>query len=151
MSGSRGPKSKSTSSKKIKFESGIPSAPAWLDAVAKAEYKRVSTILLKVTDHLQMVDMSVLSTYSQAYSDVCRLTKSIRDDDSSKRKIKIGEALISDKGNLYLNPKVGALGNAYARMEKAASKLGFSPADRERLEATNAKKESKLAQMMGNK
>lgn len=122
--GARGPLPKGRKPA-LKFAPGVPPPPAWLDATARAEYARVVEELAANPDHLQQVDMSVISTYAQAYSDVCRLTRDVR---------KEGETLVSaTKGTSYLNPKVGALSAAYNRMREAAAKLAFSPVDRMRM------------------
>lgn len=122
--GSRGPSSKAGKSG-IKFAVGVPEAPAHLDDAAKAEYARVAALMEEAgPDYLQQVDMSFLCQYAQAWSDVLRLTPIVRQE---------GEALTSDKGNLYPNPRNNALQMAYNRLKVAASALGFSPSDRNRI------------------
>jgi P27 family predicted phage terminase small subunit len=119
--------------KQVKFKAGIPAPPTFLCPSAKREYQRVAKLMKAAGDeYLQMVDLSTLAMYAQGYADVARLTKSIRAD---------GESVVSDKGNLYQNPNVGALGAAYARMEKASAKLGFSPMDRGKIKEVEAKAE----------
>lgn len=118
--GSRGPLPKTKDA--IRFLPGVPAAPCWLDADARREYVRIAKLL--TGDHLQQVDLSTLSTYAQAYADVKRLTKQVREE---------GETLTSKtKGTSYLNPKCSALSAAYNRMRESATKLMFSPADRAR-------------------
>lgn len=114
-----------TPDKPVRFSPGVPPPPPWLDEAAIGEYQRVAGQLEVAGDaYLQQVDMSDLSTYAQAYSDVVRLTPLVRAE---------GEALTSDKGNLYPNPRNNALQMAYNRMSKAAARLGFSPTDRARI------------------
>lgn len=120
--------------KPVRFAPGVPPPPPWLDENAVAEYERVAEQLEIAGDaYLQQVDMSDLSTYSQAYSDVIRLTPIVRVE---------GEALTSDKGNLYPNPRNNALQMAYNRMSKAAARLGFSPTDRARIGKKNGAKKT---------
>lgn len=121
--GSRGPASKKPTT--LKFTPGVPTAPAWLDDVARAEYARVSAEMERAgRDYLQQVDLSDLVTYSQGFADVARLTLVVRDE---------GETLISLKGGAYPNPNNNALQMAYNRMKAAAGRLGFSPSDRNRI------------------
>lgn len=110
----------------VNFRPGVPSAPSWLDPVAKREYKRVVRLLAERPGHLQQVDMAVLCTYAQGYSDVVRLTLDVRRE---------GESLSGAKGGSYLNPKCSALAQAHNRMREAQAKLGFSPGDRARTSA----------------
>ncbi len=119
----RGP-TKPSSKPSLNFPPGVPPPPAYLDAFARREYRRVTALLGAVPNHLQQVDMSVLATYAQAYSDVCRLTKEVRVE---------GETLVSElKGTSYLNPKCSALSAAHNRLRESAAKLAFSPLDRVR-------------------
>lgn len=122
--GARGPHSKTK--KTLAFTPGVPPPPAWLDAAAVKEYHRVTREIAKTDpDCLQQVDMAVLSQYAQASSDIARLTLVVREE---------GETLSNpEKGTKYPNPNNNALQMAIGRQEKAASKLGFSPADRARL------------------
>lgn len=124
--GSRGPMAARSGAAKIQFEAGVPAAPSHLDAAAKKEYNRIVKLLSTATGYLQQVDLGVLSIYAQTWSDIQRLTKQVR---------KEGETLIGSQGGSYLNPTYSALCNAQTRLDKLASKLGFSPADRERLSA----------------
>lgn len=82
-------------------------------------------------DYLQQVDMAHLMTYAQSYSDVCRLTKIVRQQ---------GESLLSSKGGMYPNPNNNALQMAYNRMKVAAGALGFSPSDRNRIGSKSVSK-----------
>ena len=106
-----------------KFTEGMVEPPNWLDGDAKNEWDRV-VVELQAINILQRVDMAVLATYCQAYSDVARLTEKVR---------RAGETLISTAGNPYLNPDFNVLSVAYTRLERSVAKLGFSPSDRARL------------------
>jgi P27 family predicted phage terminase small subunit len=131
--GARGPIGKSAAG--LKFTAGAPPAPAWLDATAKAEYERAVTELASIPDHIQQVDLAVLATYAQAYSDVCRLTKAVRRE---------GDTVKSSKGTAYLNPKSIALASAHKRLQQASAKLGFSPVDRLRMTGKGKKGSGEL-------
>lgn len=117
---SRGPVSQKKPT--LVFEAGVPAAPDWLDDDAKAEFARVVAIIAEVPGHLQQVDFSTLNTYSQAFSDVKRLTVEVR-----------GKEMVQGSKGPYLNPLCNALAQSHNRMREAAARLGFSPADRARV------------------
>lgn len=126
----------------VKFAPGVPPAPDYLDDIAKAEYARTAELMQQAgADYLQQVDCAFLAQYAQAYSDVRRLTPIVREE---------GEAITSDKGNLYPNPRNNALQMAYNRMKIAADALGFSPSARNRIGSkTNSKKRNPLEGFVG--
>lgn len=110
----------------LQFKAGVPAASAFLSEEARAEFTRVVEELAAIPGHLQQVDLSVVETYSQAYADRARLEAEIR---------KEGETLVSDKGNAYMNPKVGVLSTVCNRLKDSSARLGFSPSDRARVNA----------------
>lgn len=134
--GARGPRPK-TAKPTIKFAQGVPPAPAWLDAAAKVEYRRVAAILGEVPDHLQQVDFAVLCQYAQSLADVARLTKLVR---------KEGEVLANrERGTKYINPTLSALSAARNALMESAKRLGFSPTDRVRASSGPAGKANPLS------
>ena len=122
--GARGPAPKGKGC--VAFRSGVPRPPAWLDASGRTEYRRAAREIAHANGGQQM-DMALLATYAQAYSDVRRLTLAVR---------KEGETLTSDKGNVYLNPNATLLSMRQKTLMAAASKLAFSPSDRARVPAS---------------
>lgn len=122
--GSRGPIAKNTPT--LQFKAGIPAASEFLSDKAKAEFARVVEELAAIPGHLQQVDLSVVETYAQAYADRARLEGEIRTE---------GDTLVSDKGNAYMNPKVGVLSSVCNRLKDSSARLGFSPSDRARVNA----------------
>jgi P27 family predicted phage terminase small subunit len=118
------PKPKMTNKTRISFGASIPPPPPHLDADAKKEYKRVADAMGEAGDgYLQCVDVALLSTYAQAWSDMVRLTPLVRGQ----------ETLMSDKGNAYPNPLAASLAQAYNRVAAATKELGFSPNSRKRI------------------
>jgi len=141
--GRRGPAAKDKTLRLCDYKAGVPAAPEWLCDEAKAEYDRITDILLASGDGLALVDMSVLAGYAQAYADVKRLTLVVRLQ---------GDTVMSDKGSTYINPTVNVLSMAHARLMKYAGKLGFSPSDRSHITVpSNAKnpKANPLAALLG--
>jgi P27 family predicted phage terminase small subunit len=131
--GLRGPAKKDKALRLVGFTKGVPVAPPWIDRNAKREYARITQIILRSGESLELVDMAALALYAQAYSDVARLTKQIR---------KEGETLPSVKtGQRYLNPSWTILAAARNQLMQATEKLGFSPHARSRITTPdNAKK-----------
>ncbi len=121
--GSRGPTTKAGKPGTIKFRAGVPTAPEWLDDEARAEYTRAVEELAAADASVQQPDMAMLATYAQAYADVGRLTKYIREE---------GEVTQGVQGPVA-NPRLRALSLAQRSLHNACQKLGFSPADRARV------------------
>lgn len=122
--GNRGPAAKLKKGG-IAYATGTPKAPAWLDEIAATEYARAAKLM---GDALTHADMSVLSTYAQAYADFVRLTAELR---TEKEVVKL------NNGVLAANPKCNLREAACKRMQSASSKLGFSPVDRARVPASS--------------
>ena len=120
--GSRGPMPKA-SAPVLQFRLGVPPPPDWLDEGAKAEYQRAAAELDAAGTALQQVDFAVLCAYAQAYSDLARLTKEIRDK---------GEVVEGYNGPIA-NPLIRTLALAFQTLRATAQKLGFSPSDRGRI------------------
>lgn len=120
--GSRGPAPKAKSGT-IKFRPGVPPPPSWLDDDACVEYDRAAEELKQADASLQQPDMAMLASYAQAYADVARLTKKIRDE---------GEVARGPQGPV-VNPRLRALAQAQRVLAQTCQKLGFSPADRARV------------------
>ena len=126
--GARGPKPRVKAD--LTLRSGIPSAPDWLDDVAKTEYERIEDVLNEA-GVLSHGDFAHLVSYSQAWSDFVRLTQSIA--------VK-GETLYTERGTPCINPEVTARADSHRRMMMSAQKLGLSVMDRDRLKLPNAGK-----------
>jgi P27 family predicted phage terminase small subunit len=120
--GSRGPSPKPKSS--VRYRNGVPLAPSWLDADALKEYNRAAREIARGSNTLQRVDVGALAAYAQAWSDVGRITLLIRAE---------GEIVTLPNLIQTENPRLATLARAHRVMLQAASKLGFSPADRARM------------------
>lgn len=118
------PKPKMKKTERINFGAKIPPPPPHLDADAKKEYRRVAKAMEEAGEgYLQVVDVALLATYAQAWSDVIRLTPLVRGK----------ETLTSDKGNDYPNPLAASLAQANNRVASTSKELGFSPNSRKRI------------------
>ncbi len=123
--GSRGPMPKA-SAPVLQFRLGVPPPPDWLDEGAKAEYQRAAAELEAAGTALQQVDFAVLCAYAQAYADMARLSKRIR---------KEGEVVEGASGPIA-NPLIRSRALALQTIRTTSQKLGFSPADRGRVQVT---------------
>lgn len=141
--GLRGPAPKDKELRLISVKAGVPAAPSWLDEIALEEYNRIVEIVLAAGESIALVDMAVLASYAQAYSDVVRLTEAVRVE---------GETLMNDKGTTYQNPRWAVLQAARNQLLSCASKLGFSPSDRSRitLPANTKKPNNPFTNLLGD-
>lgn len=120
--GLRGPSPKPKAGS-IKFREGVPPPPDWLDAAAADEYRRAVEEIAAAGSPPQQPDLAMLASYAQAYADVARLTKAIREE---------GEVLDGAQGPVA-NPRLRALSIAQRSLAQTCQRLGFSPADRARV------------------
>lgn len=103
--------------------------PAWLDAVAKAEWRRVQ----KLTSHqgvITVVDRPALTGYVVAWSNLVAASK-----DVAKRGVMIPARSSADKAKgedqaLVKNPSLQVLRDSQATMKSWCRELGFTPAGR---------------------
>jgi P27 family predicted phage terminase small subunit len=115
----------------LAFRPGVPQPAAYLDAAAKREYRRVVAEFEAAGHELQQIDAAVIEVYAQGLADFRRLTLELRAE---------GEVLVSQSGYSQPHPKTSLKAQAYKQLLAAASKLGFSPADRQRIPAPKAGK-----------
>jgi len=108
------------------------SPPAWLDGVAKAEWRRIQ----KLTQHdnsIQVVDRAALTGYCCAWSLLVASSKDIAKRGalvparSSADKAKDGPALVK-------NPSLQVQRDAQSTLKTWCVQLGFSPAGRNGLD-----------------
>ena len=121
--GSRGPKPKPKTDRKLAYEKGIPTCPSFLSPIAKREFKRVATILHKA-QAIQKVDLSNLMAYAVAFGEYQQLSKDIAKQGPTVDSVRQGE---------IVNPRIRARQIAFSQMIRASAKLGLSPVDRTRL------------------
>lgn len=107
-------------------------SPDWLDKDAKTEFAR---ILKELGPNIQVVDLSVLSDYAQAYSDVIKFQAMVDIE---------GIKLEGSKGGEYLNPTVTLLMNRREGLARLRRDLGFTPTSRKVKPTRGAKGLSEL-------
>lgn len=111
------------------YKPGAGSPPACLDAVGKAEWRRVSK-LMTVAGVLTQADRSVLTLYCSAWSRWIVARKKLEVE---------GEVYTTEKGYQCPSPYVGIANQAEATVAKLGASLGLDPSSRSRLTATPAK------------
>lgn len=108
----------------------IPKPPAWLDKDAKKEYRRIVDALADL-DLLKATDVSVLASYSQAYSRWVAAEKRIAKEGSV---VKVVGSQGQEKW--IKHPALLVSSESQKQMLRAGSLLGLNPVDRGRLNAS---------------
>lgn len=108
------------------FASGVGRPPAVLDAIARAEWRRLAK-LFAPHKILQQTDRGILSLYCVAFSAWSRAQKGIIEEG--------GEVIGDTEGDLVLNPWVRIAREAAADMARFGAMLGLDPTTRTRLVA----------------
>lgn len=108
---------------------GIPAAPTWLTAEAKAEWKRVTPELERL-GMLAFLDRAVLTIYCDSWSQFVAATKTLRKE----------EAVVDDKAHTGVkkHPAWMIRRQAAAEVMAAADKMGLSKSARDRMKAPEA-------------
>ncbi len=107
-----------------KLEARVPSCPRHLDAVAKAEWKRVAGLLFK-KGVITLADRGVLTAYCRAWSLAIEADAKIQ---------KYGTVLQSEKtGAFYQSPYLNQLTAAQKDLVRFAGELGMTPVSRTRV------------------
>lgn len=113
----------------------MPKAPAFLDRIAKAEWRRQAPTLYAI-GVLTSVDGAALAAYCSAFSvwarAEVRLQTQARNDDTV---LADGILQRTKSGNVILNPLQGAANVARRDMLRFAAELGLTPAARANMEA----------------
>lgn len=107
------------------YEAGAGQPPEMLDAVAVAEWNRVSS-LLTASGVLTQADRLVLVVYCGAWSEWVAATALVK---------KHGMVMKSAGGGAYQNPYLGIRNRAADTMAKLGASLGLDPSSRSRLTA----------------
>jgi P27 family predicted phage terminase small subunit len=109
---------------------GVPTCPAMLNAVAKAEWQRVRKELVPM-GLLTNVDRAALMAYCVVYA------RWVKAEDQIEN---LGEYIKSSKsGYLIQAPWVGVANKALELMHKYATEFGFTPSSRSRLSVERTK------------
>ena len=115
--------------KKIQFEQQeIPKAPAWLDAVAKKEWKRLAPKLFSV-GILTDADVAAFAAYCDSYSQLVAASKAIQASAPDKR-TPPELTFETDKGFRQQVPEIGIANNAKKQMLLFAREFGLTPSSR---------------------
>jgi P27 family predicted phage terminase small subunit len=100
-----------------KPKAGTPQCPAWLGAVAKAEWRRIIPEM-RAMGTLNTADRAEMARYCQAWA---------RWQECEKVIDEMGMTFTTDKGYVVQRPEVGNSLKYQKAMSEAASKLGLNP------------------------
>ena len=155
--GKRGPAPTPTAMKKAKGNPGKRKLPEnevqfpcsvapdfpWLTDGAKQIYERFVSASEKVPGLVQALDYHAIALAAHAYDEFVELDKKVQEQ---------GFICVSEKGNEFQNPLVGARNKAFERYAKQAAKFGWTPADRVGLNISSDSKPiaDRMAQWLGN-
>lgn len=112
-----------------------PRCPAWLDAEAKREWRRIAPTMARM-GLLTEVDAAVLAAYCAAVSELVRAHTTIAERGLSYRFPRIDES--GKVVGMYMQqiPEVGILHRAQEEIRAFATLFGMSPSDRARIAVT---------------
>lgn len=150
--GQRGPAPLPTAVKKLRGNPGkrklnskeprpaarVPSAPRWLSAGAKREYRKVAKLLLGA-GLMTEIDGVALGMMCEAL------------DVYQRAKVAMGEdevIIMSDKGNMYQHPAVGVMSSARADVLRWTREFGMTPSARSRIAIDTGGEEPSLADLL---
>ncbi len=105
---------------------GAPDAPRWLNADARAEWRRITPLLL-ARGLLEVIDRSTLVGYVTCWSDLI---------DAERRLAEEGSTVIGARGQLYLNPQLKRAQKARDQLLRYGLEFGLSPSSRQRVVAS---------------
>lgn len=113
--------------KKLKPKADNIKPPAWLDSIAKKEFKRIAQELMEL-DLLTNVDINSLAAYCDAYSDYIKCTKIIQEEglmveytNKAAETNKVPHPLLTKKKQLH------------EQMKSLATEFGLTPSARAKL------------------
>ena len=107
-----------------------PSAPSWLSADAKAEWRRVLPILVE-RKILTTADLGSLENYCVAIGQVREMERHLQEHGHVFEAFKVTEAGTVSLG-MKRNPAVGIQSDAMTRARLLAAELGLTPVSRSR-------------------
>lgn len=126
----------------VKFETPkeTPSAPLFLDRIAKKEWERIAPLLHK-SKLLTEADIATLAAYCSAYSMWVKAEKEIR--------VKGELTYETDKGNQMQIPEIGIANQSKKQMLIFAKEFGLTPSARAGLHIDNPEEqESSIMQFI---
>lgn len=118
-----------------------PSAPAHLDKIAKAEWRRISAILLS-QGVISQADRAALAAYCVAYSRWAHAEENVR---------KYGTVLKGSNGGMFQSPYLPVANRAMEQMVRLASEFGLTPASRTKIKAEPTDAVEDLTEMLFRK
>ena len=116
----------------------VPSAPRWLGAGARREYRRLGKLLLGA-GLMTEIDGVALGMMCEAL------------DVYQRAKVAMGEEGVivrSEKGGLYQHPAVGVMSSARGEVLKWAREFGMTPSARSRIAVDAGGEEPSLAELL---
>jgi P27 family predicted phage terminase small subunit len=109
-----------------------PHMPAWLDDDARAEWRRVTPILLKM-GLLTVADGAALAVYCEAYSTMGHALRTLQED---------GPTFISPKTSVeHARPEVGIVQQCRVAIKTFCQEFGMTPSARSRMIAQSDERE----------
>lgn len=117
----------------LQFPLATGTTPRWLSKVAKAEWKRVAPFLLE-QGLLTETDISVLAVYCNAFAGYLECRALV--EEQGQIVIVESQTRTGRTSKPVRNPAVTLMLDYQRAMLAAASKFGFSPYDRERIEGS---------------
>ena len=120
---------------------GMPSCPAWLDAEAKAEWKRVAPDLHRM-GMLTKIYRAELASFCVAWSMLVTATKHVKDN---------GITIITAKGFVVPNPALQVVSKSMNDIRSFGSNFGLDPAARTRLHAPDQGESDPLDDFLAGK
>lgn len=128
--GDPGKRAKRQAAREPKFSDGLPTRPpSWLPKRGQIEYRRIMRELRKVPGLAQSVDRAIIEEYCLAYADLREAQEQIKKHGTFQWRTTMG-------GDRYRqnSPFVAHKKDAAKRLKDACARLGFSPADRARVQ-----------------
>lgn len=103
---------------------GLPSCPKWLDREAKAEWRRVISVVRGYPGWLGKVDRGLLADMCSTWSDIVMLRKMLKEE---------SYIIETAKGGYMQHPAAGALHTKEKIHIRQLSEMGLTPTSRENI------------------
>ncbi len=122
---------------KLKPKNDKIKPPAWLDSVAKKEFKRIATELEEL-DLITNVDVNALATYCDAYSDYIECTKIIQQEG-----LMIEHTNKAGETNSVPHPLLTKKKQLHEQMKTLATEFGLTPSSRAKIAISKPEEKEK--------
>ncbi len=127
-----------------KIREGKPRCPSHLNDYAKAEWKRIASLLYKA-GLLTHIDRALLAAYCQNYGRWVEAEMKLKE---MEEQFKIGQVLKTSNDNYVQNAWLGIANRAQDKMSKIAIEFGMSPSSRSRVIVEIGGEEVGLAELL---